>query len=132
MTSVLFLCQHNAGRSQLGAYLFAQVAGPGYEIGSAGNAPAETINPVVAASLAEIGIDTSTASPRAVTVEQLASVDVVVAMKPRLDLPGPVAGRFIEWQFPDPSAWDLDGVRELRDAVLEQVRRLAEELADDR
>lgn len=128
MTTVLFLCQHNAGRSQLGAHLMNHVAPEGVVATSAGLSPAASINPAIAATLAELGIDTSAAVPRAVTVQDLASADIVVTMKPGLALPGPVAGELVEWQFPDPANWEADGARGLREDVLVAVRELAARL----
>ncbi|GGD86530.1 arsenate-mycothiol transferase ArsC [Microbacterium murale] len=128
--TVLFICTHNAGRSQLGAHLLTHVGNEHLVATSAGINPAEAINPAVAASLQELGIDTSGANPRAVTAEDLDTADVVVLMKPGLSLPGPVRGELVEWSFPDPSNWEADGVRELRDAVNESVRGLAARLAD--
>lgn len=127
--TVLFICNHNAGRSQLGAHLLAHVGDKTLVARSAGLNPAETINPAVAASLQELGIDTSNAKPRAVTIQDLDTADVVVLMKPGLPLPGPVRGELVEWSFPDPSTWEPDGVRELRDAVDAKVRTLATRLA---
>lgn len=128
--TVLFICQHNAGRSQLGAHLLDVIA-PGEFISvSAGLNPADEINPVVGESLHEVGADTSAARPRRVTEADLSTADVVVTMKPGLQLPAPVAGRRVEWEFPNPEDWDLAGVRKLRDAVACQVRALATELAD--
>lgn len=127
--TVLFICTHNAGRSQLGAHLLGHLGGEGFVATSAGVSPADAINPVVAASLQELGIDTSAAQPRAVTSEELQTADAVVLMKPGLALPGPVAGELVEWSFPDPSNWEADGVRGLRDAVADKVRGLAERLA---
>lgn len=128
MTTVLFLCQHNAGRSQLGAHLMNHVAPEGVVATSAGLSPAASINPAIAATLAELGIDTSAAVPRAVTVQDLASADIVVTMKSGLALPGPVAGELVEWQFPDPANWEADGARGLREDVLVAVRELAARL----
>ncbi len=122
---VLFLCQHNAGRSQLGAHLLAHAAPGRFTATSAGISPAEQINPVVAEALAELGIDTTTAHPRAVTVEDLAAADIVVAMKPGLTLPGPVTGELIEWEFPDPDGWGINGVRNLRDNIRARVQEFA-------
>lgn len=126
--TVLFICTHNAGRSQLGAHLLAHVGDDRLAATSAGINPAEVINPAVASSLQELGIDTSAANPRAATVEDLDAADVVVLMKPGLSLPGPVRGELVEWSFPDPSNWEAAGVRELRDAVDEKVRDLASRL----
>lgn len=126
--TVLFICKHNAGRSQLGAHLLTHIGDESLVATSAGISPADTINPAIAESLQELGIDTSAATPRAVTVEDLGAADVVVLMKPGLPLPGPVRGELVEWSFPDPSNWEADGVRELRDAIDEKVRELATRL----
>lgn len=126
--TVLFICKHNAGRSQLGAHLLTHIGDERLVATSAGITPAETINPAVAASLHELGIDTSAATPRAVTVDDLSAADVVVLMKPGLPLPGAVRGELVEWSFPDPSNWEADGVRELRDAIDARVRGLAARL----
>ncbi|WP_100811844.1 MULTISPECIES: low molecular weight phosphatase family protein [unclassified Microbacterium] len=126
--TVLFICQHNAGRSQLGAHLLDVVAPGQFLATSAGLKPAAEINPVVAESLHELGADTSAAIPRLVTEADLADADVVVTMKPGLALPAPVGERLVEWEFPNPEEWDLDGVRGMRDAVAAQVRELAAEL----
>ncbi|MGB3376275.1 MAG: low molecular weight phosphatase family protein [Microbacterium sp.] len=128
--TVLFICTHNAGRSQLGAHLLTHVGDEQLVATSAGINPAEAINPAVAASLQELGIDTSAAHPRAVTAGDLDTADVVVLMKPGLSLPGAVRGELVEWAFPDPSNWEAEGVRELRDAIDEQVRGLAARLID--
>lgn len=128
--TVLFICTHNAGRSQLGAHLLARHAGDRLIADSAGVHPAAAINPAVAASLDELGIDTSTSTPRAVTRDDLANADVVVLMKPGLELPGPVSGELVQWEFPDPADWtvDSDAVRELRDAVDQKGHALAARL----
>lgn len=127
--TVLFICKHNAGRSQLGAHLLTHIGDERLVATSAGITPAETINPAVAASLHELGIDTSAARPRAVTPEDLDAADVVVLMKPGLPLPSTVRGELVEWSFPDPTNWEADGVRGLRDAIETNVRDLAARLA---
>ena len=127
--TVLFICKHNAGRSQLGAHLLTHIGDERLVATSAGITPAEGINPAVAASLHELGIDTSAAGPRAVTTEDLDAADVVVLMKPGLPLPGAVRGELVEWSFPDPTNWEADGVRGLRDAIDTKVRDLAARLA---
>jgi arsenate reductase len=127
--TVLFICTHNAGRSQLGAHLLGHIAGDRVNATSAGTAPAEAINPAIASTLAELKIDTSAARPRAVTPDDLATADVVVTMKPGLPLPGPILGEHIEWEFPDPANWEADGARVLRDAVQDAVEKLAARLS---
>lgn len=126
--TVLFICQHNAGRSQLGAHLLSVIAPDQFIATSGGLNPADEINPVVAESLHEVGADASAARPRLVTATDLATADVVVTMKPGLRLPGPVRGRLVEWEFPNPEEWDLDGVRGMRDAVGAEVHGLVAEL----
>lgn len=126
--TVLFICKHNAGRSQLGAHLLNHVGDGRLLATSAGITPADAINPAIATTLSELGIDTSTAHPRAVTAEDLASADVVVLMKPGLPLPAQVSGELIEWSFPDPANWEAEGARGLRDAVDAKVRELAARL----
>lgn len=120
--TVLFLCQHNAGRSQLGAGLLEVLAGDRFTAASAGLSPAETVNPAIAATVAELGLDIGDRVPRAVTVEDLASADIVVAMKPGLALPAAPAGRLLEWRFPDPADWSAESVRPLREAVAARIR----------
>ena len=123
MTEVLFICQHNAGRSQLGAALLEHLAGDQFDARSAGLSPAETVNPAIAATMAELGLDISARVPRAVQPEDLERADVVVLMKPGLTLPATPRGRVLEWAFPDPTAWDPEAVRPLRDAVASRIKR---------
>jgi arsenate reductase (thioredoxin) len=125
---VLFLCQHNAGRSQLGAALMDFRAGERFEVRSAGIAPSAAVNAAAAASLAELGIDTSGRLPRAVTTEDLVHADVVVAMKPGLKLPTDPNGTYIVWDLPDPGDWGIDSVRPLRDEIDRRVRQLSRDL----
>jgi len=123
MTEVLFICQHNAGRSQLGAALLEHLAPGRYTVSSAGLSPAEVVNPAVAGTVAELGLDISGRTPRAVTVEDLERADIVVLMKPGLALPSSPRGTVLQWEFPDPTAWDVDAIRPLRSAVAERIER---------
>ncbi|MDQ0537720.1 arsenate reductase [Curtobacterium flaccumfaciens] len=123
--TVLFICKHNAGRSQLGAALLEITAPDRYTATSAGIAPAAEVNPSIAATVAELGLDISGRTPRKVTPDLLNAADVVVLMKPGLDLPGTPSGRVLQWSFPDPDSWSPDDVRPMRDAV---VARIQEEL----
>jgi arsenate reductase (thioredoxin) len=122
---VLFLCQHNAGRSQLGAALMEHRHGDAIDARSAGIAPADAVNAAGAASLAELGIDITGRTPRAVTVEDLAEADIVVSMKPGLTLPAQPAGTHLVWELPDPGDWDLESIRPLRDEIDARVQSLA-------
>ena len=118
---VLFLCQHNAGRSQLGAALLEHLAGDDFEVTSGGFKPADAVNPAVAATVAELGLDIADRKPRAITADDIRSADLVVTMKPGLPLPAEPR-RLLEWSFPDPTAWDTESVRPLREAVAERIR----------
>lgn len=119
---VLFICQHNAGRSQLGAALLEHLAGDRFAATSAGLAPSDAVNPAVAATVAELGLDITGRVPRAVTAADLDQADVVVLMKPGLTLPVTPRGEVLAWSFPNPEAWDVEAVRPLREAVAEQIR----------
>ncbi|MDD7945701.1 low molecular weight phosphatase family protein [Microbacterium sp. NE2HP2] len=119
---VLFICQHNAGRSQLGAALLEHLAGERFTAASAGLAPAETVNPAIAATVAELGMDITGRVPRAVTPADLEAADVVVLMKPGLALPSAPRGEVLEWSFPNPESWDADAVRPLREAVSSKIQ----------
>jgi arsenate reductase len=119
--TVLFICQHNAGRSQLGAALLEHLAADRFTATSAGLAPADEVNPAIAATVAELGMDITARVPRAVTVQDLDAADIVVLMKPGLELPSTPRGEVLEWSFPNPEAWDAEAVRPLRDAVSKKI-----------
>ncbi len=119
--TVLFVCQHNAGRSQLGAALLELLAGDRFTVTSAGLAPAGTVNSAVAATVAELGMDITDRVPRSVTEGDLQTADVVVLMKPGLQLPGTPRGEVLQWEFPNPEAWDVEAVRPLREAVSAKI-----------
>ncbi len=119
--TVLFICQHNAGRSQLAAALLEHLAGDRFTATSAGLSPAEEVNPAVAATVAELGMDITDRVPREVTASDLESADVVVLMKPGLALPSTPRGKVLDWTFPNPETWDADAVRPLREAVSDKI-----------
>lgn len=119
--TVLFICQHNAGRSQLGAALLEHLAGDRFTATSAGLAPADVVNPAVAATVAELGMDITDRVPRAVTEADLHDADIVVLMKPGLQLPATPRGEVLQWEFPNPETWDADAVRPLRGAVSAKI-----------
>ncbi|MBT2596427.1 low molecular weight phosphatase family protein [Arthrobacter sp. ISL-72] len=125
---ILFLCEHNAGRSQLASALMAHRTNDRFEVRSAGTDPSEQVSEAVAASLGELGIDISGRIPRRVTEADLREADLVVTMKPGLRLPATPAGRLVGWSFPDPLGWDIDGVRPLRDQIDAAVQELASQL----
>jgi protein-tyrosine-phosphatase len=125
---VLFVCVHNAGRSQLAAGLAAHHAGAGIEVLSAGTEPDQQVDPVALASLAELGIDRSDQTPTPLTEDLLDRADVVVTLKPGLDLPHRSGVRYENWPLPDPQGWDLDGIRSLRDHLDGRVHQLLADL----
>ncbi|WP_308113828.1 low molecular weight phosphatase family protein [Arthrobacter sp. ISL-30] len=125
---ILFLCEHNAGRSQLASALMAHRTKDRFEVRSAGTDPSEHVSEAVATSLGELGIDISGRIPRRVTEADLREADVVVTMKPGLKLPAPPAGRLVGWSFPDPLGWDIEGIRPLRNQIDAAVQELASEL----
>ena len=121
--TVLFICKHNAGRSQLGAALLELAAPDRYTATSAGISPADELNPSIAATVDELGLDITGRIPRRVTPDLLEQADIVVLMKPGLGLPAEPRGTVLEWSFPDPTSWSPDDVRPMRDAVAERIER---------
>ena len=125
---VLFVCTHNAGRSQLAAALLARAAGNRVLIASAGTAPASAIEPAVLEVLAERGIDASDAYPKPLTQEVVEAADVVITMgcgHPCPILPG---RRYLDWDLADPMGADVETVRAIRDDIEARVERLLVEL----
>ena len=122
--TVLFVCVHNAGRSQLAAGLAAIRGGDRITVLSAGLEPDNHVSDVALASLAEAGIDRSDQTPTQLTDDLIAQADIVVALKPGLDLPQHDGVRYETWPLPDPAEWDIDGIRPLRDYIDVQVRNL--------
>lgn len=119
--TVLFICQHNAGRSQLGAALLRHLGSDRFNATSAGLAPADVVNPAVAATVAELGVDITGNVPRAVTTADLDEADIVVLMKSGLALPSTPRGEVLEWSFPNPESWEAEAVRPMREAVAARI-----------
>nr|WP_282947947.1 heat-shock protein HtpX [Cellulomonas endometrii] len=126
---MLFVCVHNAGRSQLAAGLAAAYAGDRVTVLSAGTEPDEAVSSTVLESLDELGIDRRDQTPRLITAEIAAQADVIVALKPGLDLPD--HPHVETWSLPDPAGWTLDGIRGLRDHIDQRVRSLVDKLLTD-
>jgi len=123
--NVLFVCVHNAGRSQLAAGLASVIGAGRLGVASAGTDPEDRVSEVVIASLAEVGIDWSGRTPTRLTPEAVESVDVVISLKPGLDVPRVAGVRYETWPLPDPAGWDVDGVRPLREYLFERITALA-------
>jgi protein-tyrosine-phosphatase len=125
---VLFVCVHNAGRSQMAAALLDHYAAGRVEVRSAGSAPADAINPAVREAMAEIGIDISAAHPKLLTTDAVESSDVVVTMGCGDACPVYPGKRYLDWPLNDPAGKGVDAVRPIRDEIDARVRGLLDEL----
>ena len=124
--NVLFVCTHNAGRSQMAAGFLAQLGGPDLIVDSAGTAPAEALNPAVVAAMLEEGIDLRDHEPTLLTPDALDAADLVITLGvDSADLPG---SHYLDWDFPDPAGSRLETVRPIRDAIRQRVLELVAEL----
>jgi arsenate reductase len=126
--SVLFVCVHNAGRSQMGAAFLTHLAGDRVEVRSAGSAPADAVNPAVVEAMKEVGIDISAETPKVLSVEAVRSSDVVITMGCGDACPVFPGKRYLDWQLDDPAGRGVEAVRPVRDAVERRVRGLLDEL----
>ncbi|GAA4981578.1 arsenate reductase ArsC [Pseudonocardia tropica] len=126
--TVLFVCVHNAGRSQMAAALLAHQAAGAVAVRSAGSAPADTVNPAVRAAMAEIGIDLADAAPTALTTDAVEHSDVVVTMGCGDACPVFPGKRYLDWQLDDPAGRDLAAVRPIRDEIARRTLALLTEL----
>jgi arsenate reductase (thioredoxin) len=127
--TVLFVCQHNAGRSQMSQALFERAAGGAHEARSAGTTPGERVHPVVVEAMDELGIDVSDRVPRKLTDELAQWADIVVTMGCGDECPYIPGKRYIDWDLPDPAGRPLEEVRAIRDDIAGRVRKLARELS---
>ncbi|MFG3360402.1 arsenate reductase ArsC [Streptomyces griseofuscus] len=128
LPSVLFVCVHNAGRSQMAAAFLTHLAGDHVQVRSAGSAPAATVNPAVVAAMAESGIDISAEIPKVLTVDAVRSSDVVITMGCGDTCPVFPGKRYLDWQLPDPAGQGVAAVRPIRDEIERRVRDLLTEL----
>ncbi|MGH8971105.1 MAG: arsenate reductase ArsC [Actinomycetes bacterium] len=126
--SVLFVCVHNAGRSQMAAGFLSHLAGDTVEVRSAGTAPADHVNPVVAEAMREVGVDLSAESPKVLTADAVEASDVVVTMGCGDECPFFPGKRYLDWELDDPSGLDIGAVRRIRDQVRSRVEALLAEL----
>jgi arsenate reductase (thioredoxin) len=127
---VLFVCVHNAGRSQMAAALLERYAQGRIEVRSAGSEPAERLNPSVVAAMAEIGIDLSDERPKRLSAEAVGASDVVITMGCGDACPVFPGIRYEDWELPDPAGKAVEEVRPIRDEIERRVRALAQELVD--
>ncbi|NYH80590.1 protein-tyrosine-phosphatase [Actinopolyspora biskrensis] len=125
---VLFVCVHNAGRSQMAAALLHHHAPGKVGVRSAGSTPAEEVNPVVVDAMAELGVDVSRRFPKKLDAETVEASDVVITMGCGDACPVFPGKRYLDWELDDPAGKTLDEIRPIRDAIDERVRKLLTEL----
>jgi arsenate reductase len=126
--SVLFVCVHNAGRSQMAAGWLRHLAGDAVEVRSAGSAPGDRVNPAAVEAMAEVGIDISGQRPKVLTAGAVEASDVVITMGCGDACPVFPGRRYLDWQLEDPAGKSVDSVRPIRDEIERRVRKLLEEL----
>ena len=126
---VLFLCVHNAGRSQMAAALLAHHAAGRVKVRSAGSTPAKEVNPAVLAAMAEIGLDLSAGFPKPLTEEAVRAANVVITMGCGDACPVYPGKRYLDWNLPDPAGKTLPAVRPIRDEIDRRVQALLTQLA---
>ena len=127
---VLFVCFHNAGRSQMAAALVELRSAGGIAVHSAGSAPADEVHPAVVEAMHEVGVDLSGASPKVLTDDAVQRVDVVVTMGCGDACPVYPGKRYEDWTVDDPAGQDIATVRRIRDEIDARVRALVAELVD--
>ncbi|BCQ06997.1 low molecular weight phosphotyrosine protein phosphatase [Mycobacterium heckeshornense] len=126
--SVLFVCVHNAGRSQMAAGFLSHFAGDRIEVRSAGTVPAESVNPVAVAAMAELGIDIASSTPKFLIADTVQSSDVVITMGCGDTCPYFPGVSYRDWNVADPAGKDLPCVRAIRDDIKARVEALVGEL----
>jgi arsenate reductase len=125
---VLFVCVHNAGRSQMAAGFMRELSGGSVEVRSGGSEPGSQINPVAIAAMAEEGIDISQAVPELMTTEQVRDSDVVITMGCGDSCPIFPGKRYEDWELTDPAGRGIDEVRPIRDDIKNRVTELLKEI----
>jgi arsenate reductase (thioredoxin) len=128
MANALFVCLHNAGRSQMSQALFERAAGERHSARSAGTTPGERVHPEVVEAMNELGIDLSGRRPKALTREDAEWADVVVTMGCGDECPYVPGKRYVDWDLPDPKGQPLEAVRRTREEIARRVEALLAEL----
>ena len=126
--SVLFVCVHNAGRSQMAAAFLRHLSGGAVEVRSAGSQPAAQVNPAAVAAMAEVGIDIASQQPKILTDQAVRESDVVVTMGCGDTCPFYPGKRYEDWVLEDPAGKGVDAVRPIRDEIRRRVENLIAEL----
>jgi arsenate reductase len=127
--SVLFVCVHNAGRSQMAAAWLAHLAGDRVEVRSAGSTPGDAVNPAAVAVMAEVGIDISAEAPKVLTTEAVRESDVCITMGCGDTCPVFPGKRYLDWTLDDPAGRGVEAVRPIRDEIKALVEGLIKEIA---
>ncbi len=125
---VLFVCTHNAGRSQMAAALLERQAAGRVRVTSAGSQPADQLNPAVVQAMAEIGLDLSQEHPKPLTADKVQDADVVITMGCGDACPVYPGRRYLDWDLPDPAGLSVEQVRPIRDDISHRVEQLLAEL----
>ncbi|TDD19676.1 arsenate reductase ArsC [Nonomuraea diastatica] len=126
--SVLFVCVHNAGRSQMAAGWLTHLAADRIEVRSAGSAPADQVNPVAVEAMREVGVDITAEQPKVLTVDAVEASDVVITMGCGDACPIFPGKRYEDWKLDDPAGRGIDAVRAIRDDIRLRVEKLLSEL----
>ncbi|MGC0383948.1 arsenate reductase ArsC [Streptomyces sp. SAI-129] len=129
--SVLFVCVHNAGRSQMAAAWLTHLAGDRVEVRSAGSNPGQHVNPAAVEAMREVGVDISAEVPKTLTVDAVEESDVCVTMGCGDTCPVFPGKRYLDWQLADPAGQGVEAVRPIRDEIRVLVEDLIEEIAPD-
>ncbi|MFI8812171.1 MULTISPECIES: arsenate reductase ArsC [unclassified Streptomyces] len=129
--SVLFVCVHNAGRSQMAAAWLSHLAGDRVEVRSAGSDPGDAVNPAAVEAMAEVGIDISAGIPKSLTVDAVKESDVCVTMGCGDTCPVFPGKRYLDWRLEDPAGQGLAAVRPIRDEIKAMVEGLIREIAPE-
>ncbi len=122
--SVLFVCVHNAGRSQMAAGFLTALAGDRIEVLSAGSMPGDQINPIAVAAMAEVGVDIAAEQPKKLTEDAVISSDVVITMGCGDECPYFPGKRYEDWELDDPAGQGIDAVRPIRDDIRARIEAL--------
>ncbi|MCP9963367.1 arsenate reductase ArsC [Streptomyces somaliensis] len=128
LASVLFVCVHNAGRSQMAAGFLAHLAGDRVEVRSAGSAPGDRVNPAAVAAMEEVGVDISRAEPRILTAEAVRASDYVITMGCGDACPVFPGRKYLDWSLEDPAGKGVEAVRPIRDEIRARVEALIAEI----
>ncbi|MEU9865182.1 arsenate reductase ArsC [Streptomyces sp. NPDC047971] len=128
VASVLFVCVHNAGRSQMAAGFLGHLAGDRIEVRSAGSVPGDQVNPAAVAAMAEVGIDISDRKPKVLTTEAVRASDYVITMGCGDACPVFPGKKYLDWALEDPAGQGVDAVRPIRDEIKNLVDALIAEI----